>query len=59
MKNQNTVKSVWTTPELAVYGKVKDLTQDDWWKTPGGGDGVVICIDDTPITVSTCPPGSC
>jgi hypothetical protein len=58
MKNQNTIKSAWTTPELAIYGKVKDITQD-WWKQPGVGDGVIICIDDNPTPVSTCPPDSC
>ena len=58
MKSQKTIKTAWTTPELAVYGKVKDITQSTW-KAPGGGDGVIICIDDTPISVSTCPPNYC
>jgi hypothetical protein len=56
MMIQSVSKKDWAMPKLTVHGKVEQITQDTW-KSPGGGDGVIICIDDNPVSVSTCPPG--
>ena len=58
MNDPITAKTAWVTPELTTYGKVEEITQDTW-KTLGPGDGVIVCIGDTAVTVSSCAPGSC
>ena len=58
MKDQAVVKTAWVTPELTIYGKVEEITQTIWKKV-GPGDGTIICIADTAITVVSCQPGSC
>jgi hypothetical protein len=57
MTEKTTRKTAWVTPELTVYGKVEEITQQ--WKTPGYGDGMIVCIDDNAIVVRSCAPGSC
>ena len=58
MMDQSVPKTAWATPKLTVHGKVEEITQATW-KGPGVGDGVIVCIDNTPTPVSTCPPNSC
>ena len=58
MKDRTIVKTAWATPELTIYGKVEEITQDTWKKV-GPGDNVIVCINGNAINVVSCAPGTC
>jgi hypothetical protein len=58
MKDPNVVRTAWVSPELTVYGKVEEITQQTW-KKPGVGDGVIICISNNAVAVQSCAPNTC